>query len=64
MLVDSQADICVMKQNSLIGNIKLDTSEIIEVTGVVKKPIFPLGSLQVQIYLNNLTITHTFHVMV
>lgn len=63
MLVDSQADICVLKQSSFNGNYEIDTSDIIEVTGVVKKPIYSLGSIQAQIFLNGLTITHTFHIM-
>lgn len=63
ILVDSQADVCVIKQNSLQCDFEIDTSDIIEITGVIKTPIYSLGAVNIQIFANGLIITHKFHVM-
>lgn len=61
--MDSQADVCAIKQSSLQFDIDIDTSEIIEVTGVTKTPIYSLGVVQINLFVNGLIITHKFHVM-
>lgn len=62
-LVDSQADICVLKQQGLTNDYQLNTSEIIEITGVSKNPIYSLGTVNVDINLGKISITHKFHIV-
>lgn len=62
-LVDTQADICIIKKKSIKDNLTLDVNDIVEVTGVTKQPIYSLGSLKIQLFIENLTITHKFHIM-
>lgn len=62
-LVDSQADISVIKLSSLIGNFSLDKSEIVEIRGVTEEPIHSLGFIMVEIFIDNMKITHKFHIM-
>lgn len=63
ILVDSQADVCILKKDSLNGEYKLDTSDVIDVTGVVKDPIRALGSTVVKIFIENLEFRHKFYIM-
>lgn len=63
LLVDSQADVCVIKQNGLHLDIEIDTTDVIEITGVIKTPIYSLGTVNIKFFVNNLIITHKFHVM-
>lgn len=67
-LVDSQADICVLKRESIRNNTNrnnthLDTTEIIEITGVSRNPIYTLGTTKVEIQFNKFKITHKFHIV-
>lgn len=43
--------------------IDIDTSESIDVVGVIKTPIQSLGTVLINIFVDNLIIAHTFHVM-
>lgn len=63
LLVDSQADVCAIKQNSLHFGIEIDTSEVIEVTGVTRTPIYSIGTVLIDLFVGNLIIKHKFHVM-
>lgn len=62
-LLDSQADVSVIKEEHLNENTLIDESEIIEVRGVVKVPIRSLGFIMVKINIDDLIILHKFHVM-
>lgn len=62
-LVDSQADICAIKLKSLPTEIKINTYETIEITGVTKTPIHSIGIISIQLFIENIIITHKFHVM-
>lgn len=62
-LVDSQADISVIKLNSLVGNFTLDKFEIKEIKGVTDEPILSLGFIYLEIFVDDLKITHKFHIM-
>lgn len=46
-----------------MGDFELNTSEIVEIKGVTDQPILSLGFMEIKIYVNNLTITHKFHIM-
>lgn len=61
--MDSQADVCAIKRNSLHFEVEIDTSEVIEVTGVTKTPIYSMGTVLIDIFVGNLIIKHKFHVM-
>lgn len=63
ILVDSQADVCVLKENSLNNNYVLNTNDIITITGVVDTPIYSLGSINIELYINDTMIIHKFHIM-
>lgn len=63
LLIDSQADVCVIKQESLLNDININTNETIEITGVTKTPIYSLGTIAMELYTDELKITHKFHVM-
>lgn len=62
-LLDSQADVSVIKEEHLNENTLIDESEIIEVKGVVKVPIRSLGFIMVKMNIDDLMILHKFHVM-
>lgn len=62
-LVDSQADISVIKLNSLNGKYKINVSEQIEIRGVVPTPIKSLGCINIELFIENFIIIHKFHVM-
>lgn len=61
--MDSQADITVIRIDSLVGNFSLNKSEIIEVKGVVNEPILSLGYVNIDIFVEDIKIKHKFHVM-
>lgn len=63
LLIDSQADVCIIKQNSLKFYSKINTSEKIEITGVVRTPIYSLGTIDIELIIGNTTVTHKFHIM-
>lgn len=62
-LIDSQADVCVLKESSLNGNYTLNSDDIISITGVVDKPIFSLGSIYVELNFQGTIISQKFYVM-
>lgn len=49
-LVDSQADISIVKSSSLHGETEIDDTEIIEIKGVTKIPILILGTIFLKLY--------------
>lgn len=62
-LVDSQGDICVIKQNALVDGIAVDTADISTIRGVSAEPIITYGSVMVDMYFDDLVVTHKFHVV-
>lgn len=62
-LIDTQPDISLIKLSSLKNNIRINTSEIINIRGITDKVIKSLGVVYTDIFLDNCTIEHKFHVI-
>ena len=62
-LSDTQADISVIKAEALMHDIEIDDSDQIVIKGVTNEPITSFGTVMLDIYLPNYTITHKFHVV-
>lgn len=62
-LVDSQADICVIKISSIKEFIELDETDIIDLKGITQDMISSFGSFMLEIKFIKFTITHKFHVV-
>lgn len=62
-LVDSQADISVIKQSFIDKYILTDPSHIIKIKGITEESITSFGITQLEIFLPDLTLKHTIHVV-
>lgn len=62
-LVDSQADVCIIKLNSLSNTTLFDKNEIISIKGVTTQNIFSLGTVKLNLNFENVSIRHKFHVV-
>lgn len=62
-LVDSQADISILKINSLSYELQYDTSERIRIKGVTGATVQSLGTTLVYLHMNNISIQHKFHLV-
>lgn len=62
-LVDSQADISVIKISALTENTFYDTSEIILIKGVTNSTIPSLGTVMIDLFIENVIIEHKFHLV-
>lgn len=63
-LVDSQGDISVMKIGAIINdNIVIDKANISNIQGITSEPIKTYGTAQIKIKIQNIIITHTFHIV-
>lgn len=63
LLVDTQADICVLKQSSIFGNPRLNTNDIINIRGITNDTLQSFGTLVVNLELSDEIISHEFHVV-
>lgn len=63
ILVDSQADISIIKISALKDSIKLDKEDIISMKGITNEKTVSLGSCKINININTLSIEHKFHVV-
>lgn len=61
--MDSQADVCIIKQSAIENNIYINYSDIIEIKGVTDNKIESIGTVQLRLNLGSLIVIHTFHVM-
>lgn len=62
-LVDTGADISLIKISSLKKNGCINNKEIIKITGVGKEPIFTLGVIFADLSVKNFKIEHKYHVV-
>lgn len=62
-LVDTQADISILKQSSILINSTLNTSRIIEIKGITHDSLRSLGSMEIELLMNEEEIVHEFHVV-
>lgn len=63
LLHDNQADICLIKLNTIMDETTIDKSDIINVIGITETPITAIGSFHVELIFDDLTITHPFYVV-
>lgn len=62
-LVDSQADISVIKISALTNNFYYDISEKILIKGVTNSTISSMGTVMIDLIVDNVTIEHKFHLV-
>lgn len=62
-LVDTQADICVIKQSSISGNPFVDTTNIINIRGIARDSLRSYGTTNIDLHVNDDLITHEFHLV-
>lgn len=62
-LVDSQADISVIKYNVLKNDIAYDSFDTVCIRGVTDGGIHSLGTLNNDLYFENASLTHKFHIV-
>lgn len=64
LLIDTGADVSLLKTSRLINNHKLNQNSIVELKGISKEPVYTLGIYPVTINLkNNKTLVHSFHIV-
>ena len=62
-LVDSQADISVIRQSFLKNFIEIDTNDLIYIKGITDDHIKSVGSTQLELYMENSTLSHLVYVV-
>lgn len=62
-ILDTQADISVIKLQSLKANVFIDDAEGIRIHGVTDGVTESFGTINTEILINDLELTHTFHVV-
>lgn len=62
-LVDTQADISVLKINHINSNIYIDKNEQIDIRGITDMAIASLGTSEIDLYFPDTTINHKFHIV-
>lgn len=62
-LIDTQADISVIKETSIENQLLVDQNETIFIKGITNATIQTTGSTHLQIHLGNQIITHKFHIV-
>lgn len=62
-LLDSGADISLIKLNALSFNVSIDNSEVVNMRGFARGMISSLGVVYIELQLNNIVLQHKFHVV-
>lgn len=62
-MIDTQADISVIKLSSIRSNIHLNKNDIINVKGITNDIIPSIGLAYINLFIKHLTIQHPFHVV-
>lgn len=62
-LVDTQADISIIKNNTIIPNTFYDSSERIRIKGVTDGSITSLGTISTKLFVSKFAIAHKFHIV-
>lgn len=62
-LVDTQADISIMKYNVLISKLYLNQSEVITIKGITEGTIASCGTIIANIFIQGYSIEHKFHIV-
>lgn len=62
-LVDTQADVSIIKNKSLLTNTYYNSSEIIKIKGVTDGSIASIGTVYAKLYIHNYTVSHKLHIV-
>lgn len=63
MLLDTQADISLLKKSSIRNKTKINSAETVTITGVTDGQITSLGILDTTLHIQNTIIPHEFHIV-
>lgn len=63
LLIDTEAHISIIKRQMLNKNIKLNTNELISMKGITNERQLSLGSVNVILIFEHLSITHKIHIV-
>lgn len=63
ILVDTQADISLLKHSAIAQNASIDHSDTIHIKGITAETLSTIGTCTVLIYLGETTIQHLFHIV-
>ena len=64
LLLDTGADVSLLKESLLINILNLDRNSVIELKGITEQPMLTLGTYVITINLENKTsLTHPFHII-
>lgn len=62
-LVDTQADICILRRASLFETHNIDTNRTIYIKGITQDSLQSFGTLNIDLNVNHGVITHEFHIV-
>lgn len=62
-MIDSQADISVIKQEAIYNEVRINEKNSIKIRGVTAGTIESLGTIAIELYVNDLSIEHEFQVV-
>lgn len=62
-MVDTQADVSIIKNNTIIPNTYYDASERIRIKGVTDGSIMSLGTISTKLFIPKFAISHKFHIV-
>lgn len=62
-LVDTQADISVIRNSSILGDIFINRNDIIRIKGVTQDSLNSLGTVELILHIDNDEMAHEFHVV-
>lgn len=63
LLVDTQADISILRHSKIDNDARIDRSDIIFIKGITSETLSTIGTCMVQIYFSETTIQHLFHIV-
>lgn len=63
LLVDTQADITIIKQSALNSNLVINNSDIVSMRGITNERILSLGSVNINFIFSHLSLEHKIHVV-
>lgn len=62
-MLDTQADISLLKQNSIFNDVNIDSNDIVRLKGISSELIDSIGSTNIQLNFNEHNISHLFHIV-
>lgn len=62
-LVDTQADISIIKHDVLNNDVHINSTDIIRIRGVTDELVSSLGTIENEIFTNDFSVYHEFHVV-